>query len=223
MADGLGEERGPIVQKVVDDVFNLFAPMARREWLPWGGDLLFSDLQEEIEREVHEAEAKRRMDEEQAEVERKRVEEEGERRAAAAAKTERLAARRAALNEARRAAMLEFRAKTLSREDLQKRNTEFADEASAISRAEAGEDEDEAGYEEKEEEANLPVVVVGKQKAGELDMGGEGEDEVEGELETKRAKFANSGLLEFEGLVRLISVQSFYLLNPFVVRSLHEV
>jgi hypothetical protein len=120
MANGLGEEHGPIVQKVVDDVFNLFAPTAHSEWLPWGGDLLFSDLQEEIEREVREAEAKRWMDEEQAEVERKRVEEEGERRVAAAAKTERLVARRAALNEARQAAMLEFRVKTLSREDLQK-------------------------------------------------------------------------------------------------------
>jgi hypothetical protein len=65
--------------------------------------------------------------------------------------------------------------------------------------------------------------VVGKRKAGELDMGGEGEDEVEGELETKRAKFTNSRLLEFEGPVHLISVQSFYLLNPFVVRSLREV
>jgi hypothetical protein len=88
----------------------------------------FSDLQEEIEREVREAEAKRWMDEEQVEVERKRVEEEGERRAATAAKMERLAARRAALNETRWAAMLKFRVKTLSREYLQKRNTEFVDE-----------------------------------------------------------------------------------------------
>jgi hypothetical protein len=46
-------------------------------------------------------------------------------------------------------------------------------------------------------------------------MGGEGKDEVEGELETKRAKFANSGLLEFEGPVHLFHGQSFYPLKHF--------
>jgi hypothetical protein len=216
MADGLSEECGPVVQNVIDEVFNLFVPMAHREWLSWGRDLLFSDLQEEIEQEVHEAEAKQQMEEEQVEIEKRHVEEEERRQVAVTVKAEKkLAAHRAALGKARRAAMLEFHAKTLFWEDLQKQNTELADEASAILKAEAREDEDEARYKEKEGEANLPVVVVGKQKAGELDMGREGEDEVEGKLETKRVKFTNSGLLEFEGPVRLFLGQSFYLLKHF--------
>jgi hypothetical protein len=58
MADGLGEERSAEVQKVVDEAFELYSPKAWREWLSWGGDLLFSDLQELVERELREAEAK---------------------------------------------------------------------------------------------------------------------------------------------------------------------
>jgi hypothetical protein len=162
MADGLGEERRPIIQNVMDKVFDLFALMACREWLSWGRDLLFSNLQEEIEREACEAEAKGQMEEEQIEIEKRCIEEEERRRVAVAMKAEKLTAHRAALGEACWAAMLEFRAKTLSWEDLQKQNAKLANEASAISKAEAGEDKDEAGYEEKEGEANLPVVVVGK-------------------------------------------------------------
>jgi hypothetical protein len=170
--------------------------MARREWLSWGGELLFPDLQDEVEREEQEAEGKRQMEEQEAEGARKRIEEEKARRATADAKADRIAARKAALGEARRAAMLEFRAKILSREGLQKRNAEFADEASAISRAEAGEEEVEV--EEIERGEDLPVVQVGKRKAGELEE--EGEDEVD----AKRAKFTSTGLLDFEGPVSLI-------------------
>jgi hypothetical protein len=197
MADALGEEREPSIQKVVDKVFGLFVPMARREWLSWGGDLLFSDLQDEIECEEEEAKARRRMVEQEAEEVRKQLEEEEARQAAAEAKSDRLAARRAALGEARRAAMLEFRAKTLSREGLQKRNAEFTDEASAISRAEAGEEEVEVKGTGGAVEASV-AGQVSKRKVGEVEE--EGEDAVD----MKRAKFASTGLLDFEGPVSLI-------------------
>jgi hypothetical protein len=118
MANSLGEEHRPIVQKVVDEVFNLFAPMARHKWLPWGGELLFSDLQEAVEWEVWEVEVKRRMEEEAAEEAQKKAEEEGTRRSAAEAKAAKIEAWRAALGQARREAMLTFRAKALSREEL---------------------------------------------------------------------------------------------------------
>jgi hypothetical protein len=49
MADGLGEEHGPAIQKVINEAFDLFALMACHEWLSWGSDLFFSDLQEEVE------------------------------------------------------------------------------------------------------------------------------------------------------------------------------
>jgi alpha-mannosidase len=67
MVDGLSEECSAEVQKIVDKVFELYAPMAQRQWLLWGGELLFSDLQEAVEREGWEAEAKRWMEEEAAE------------------------------------------------------------------------------------------------------------------------------------------------------------
>jgi hypothetical protein len=59
MVDTLGEEWSAEVQKVVDEVFKVYAPMVRPEWLSWGGELLFSDLQEAVERELRELEAKR--------------------------------------------------------------------------------------------------------------------------------------------------------------------
>jgi hypothetical protein len=201
LADALGEERGSNIQKVVDEVFNLFTPKACHKWLPWGGELLFSDLPEEVEREICEAEAKRQVEEMEAAAARKFAEEEESRRVAAQAKAERLEVCRAALGEARRAAMLTFRAKTLSKEGLQQWNTELADEASAISKAEAGE-EDESAWKEDDQVTDLPVVVVGKRKAGAQDEVDEGEEEVN--LETKWARYASSGLLEFEGPVHFI-------------------
>ena len=56
--DDLGEERDPTVQRVVDEVFENFKPLARREWLAWGGDLLFAELSEEVAREQVEEEAR---------------------------------------------------------------------------------------------------------------------------------------------------------------------
>jgi hypothetical protein len=217
MADSLGEERGPVVQKVVDEVFNLFAPMARHEWLPWGGELLFPDLQEAVEREVREVKVKRRMEEEAAEAAQKKAEEEGTRRSAAEAKAAKIEAQRAALGQARREAMLVFRAKALSREELQRRNTEFASEASSISQEEArveegvkdneemrvtevaneegrAEDRNEAAGDD-EEGAELPVIEIGKRRVTKL--GEDGEEEVR----AKRTRFTTSGLLDFEGPV----------------------
>jgi hypothetical protein len=133
----------------------------------------------------------------------------------------RIEARRTALGQACRAAMLKFCTKMLSWEELQRRNAEFASEASSISREEAG---IEAGVDNNEEAettgvaseqgqgdapnngtadddkgAELPVVEIGKRKAA--DQGGDGEVEVE----VKRTRFATSGLLDFEGPVSDIS------------------
>jgi hypothetical protein len=68
MADGLGEEHSAEVQKIVDKVFKLYALMAQQEWLPWGGELLFSDLQKAVKHEVQEAEARQQMEEEAGEI-----------------------------------------------------------------------------------------------------------------------------------------------------------
>ena len=185
LADGLGEERDSIVQKVVDEVFELFKPLARREWLSWGGDLLFSDLYEEVERERKEEEVIRILEEENA-----------IRQAEETAKKTKIEDRKAALGAARNAALLEFRAKTLSKEDLQQRNAELAAEAKAIERDEVG---DEV---ESERQIELPVVKLGKRKAVRMEDDEDGEDELnEQEIEAKRAKYATSGLLDFEGSV----------------------
>jgi hypothetical protein len=231
MADGLGKERSAEVQKLVDKVFELYTPMARPEWLSWGGELLFSDLQEAVERELRELEVKRRLEEEEKEAVRKKADEEETRRLAVEAKAAWIEARRAALGQARQAAMLEFRAKTMSREELQRRNAEFASEASSISREEAGieagvynneeaetmgvasergqGDAPNNGTADDDEGAKLPVVEIGKRKVE--DQGGDGEDEVE----AKRTRFATSGLLDFEGPV---SVTNF----PYLIVLRHH-
>jgi hypothetical protein len=51
MATDLGKDRDTTIQKVFNEVSNLFKPLAQREWLSWGGDLLFSEMQDKIERE----------------------------------------------------------------------------------------------------------------------------------------------------------------------------
>jgi hypothetical protein len=133
------------------------------------------------------------------------------------AKVARIEVWRAALGQAHRAAMLEFHAKILSREELQHRNAEFASEVSSISREEAGivegvkeneemqvtgvaqgkgcEDVANEGAGDDEEGAELRVAEMGKRKVAEL--GEDGEDEVK----AKRTRFTTSGLLDFEGLV----------------------
>jgi hypothetical protein len=71
--------------------------------------------------------------EEAEEAAKRKAEEEESRRLDADVKVARIEAQRAALGQARRMAMLEFRAKTLTREELQRRNAEFASEALSIS------------------------------------------------------------------------------------------
>jgi hypothetical protein len=217
MVDGLGKEHSAEVQKIVDEVFELYALMARPEWLSWGSELLFSDLQEAVECELRELEAKRRLEEKEKEAVRKKADEEEMRRLAVEAKVAWIEVQRAALGQARRAAMLEFRAKTLSREELQRRNAEFVSEASSISREEAGivegveeieemqvtgvgqgkgrEDVANEGAGDDEEGAKLRVAEMGKRKVAELGEDGEDEDKV------KKTRFMTSGLLDFEGPV----------------------
>jgi hypothetical protein len=182
MATDLGEDRDATVQKVFDEVIDLFKPLARRDWLAWGGDLLFSEMRDDIERE------------------RVRKEREEAREAAAVAKKAELDARKTALVEARSLVLAEFRAKTISKDDLQRRNRELAAEAKDIERNE------EEVVDEEEDEEDGPVVRLGKRKAKALEAV-EGEDEVdevdEGttELEAKRARFEATGLIDFEGPV----------------------
>ena len=47
------------MQKVVDEVFEVFKLLAHQEWIVWGSDLLFTDLHEEVAREEAEEEARR--------------------------------------------------------------------------------------------------------------------------------------------------------------------
>jgi hypothetical protein len=67
MAEGLGKERGPVVKGMMQEVVGAYAPLVCREWLSWGGELLFSELREEVEREDCELEeAKKREEEEES-------------------------------------------------------------------------------------------------------------------------------------------------------------
>jgi hypothetical protein len=99
MANALGEECKSAIQTVINEVFGLFALMARHEWLSWGGELLFPDLQDEVEQEEQEAEAKRQMEEQEAEGARKQSEEELARQAAADVRADQIAARKVALGK----------------------------------------------------------------------------------------------------------------------------
>jgi hypothetical protein len=197
------------VQVVVEEAFALFAPLARREWLSWGGDLFFSDLKEKVEREEQEKEEARLREAEESERMAKQEAEEEAKRVAAEAKAARVEARKAALGEARKSVLADFRAKTLSKEDLLRRNAELAAEASAIEKEEA-DDGDEV--EEVEETVGLgesSQVTAGKRKADEV----EGDDDGEDEVDAKRSKGVESGLLAFVG-----SVSFSYRLVEFAVR-----
>jgi len=191
------------VQKVVDEVFQLFSPMARREWLVWGGELLFPDLSDQVERERQEEE-----------VRRVREQEEEAKRAKEDAKKAKIEARRGALAEARNALLAAFCAKTVPKEELQRRNAELAAEAEGIMRAEAGEEDDE------ELEDELPVARLRKRKALVAEDEEDGEDEVEEvEVAVKRAKFAHGELLEFAGAVSARSCFEIVPINWFAVFS----
>jgi hypothetical protein len=185
------------VQEVVDEVFALFAPLARREWLSWGGDLLFSDMKEQVEREERREKEARLREAEESERLAKREAEEEAKRVAAEAKAERLEAWKVALGEARKSVLAEFRAKTLSKEDLLRRNAELAAEASAIEKEEAGDGDEVEVVEETVELGEGSQVAAGKRKADEVEEEDDGEDEVD----AKRSRGIVDGLLPFVGAV----------------------
>jgi hypothetical protein len=181
----------------------MFEPLARREWLEWGGILLFSKLQEELDEEVRVAEEAKRREEE--EVEQQRVADE---------KASKLQERREALRLARAQAIGEFRSKTLSKEGLKARNADFEAEANAIEKVERGELEEkevEVNEEEKEELVEgLPVIRTRKRKAivVEDDEGEEERDEIDEEATGGEIKWARLDMVpafEFEGPVFLLS------------------
>ena len=96
---------------------------------------------------------------------------------------------------------MQFRAKVLSKEDLHRRNAEFAEEAHTIKQEEAG-DEDKDEHQEE-----LPVVSVRKWKAVALEL--EEEEEAD-EMVAKQAKTSGSDLLDVKGLVSTqIRIRSF--------------
>jgi hypothetical protein len=231
MADGLGVERSSFVEDLIEEVTKSFEPLARREWLEWGGDLLFVSYKAQIEAE------------DRAMVEQKRREEEEvERQRAADEKAKKLQERREVLRVARGRAIAEFREKTLSKEGLKAHNAELEVEAQAIDREEnAGvnggemENEEEETEErrdverreeghEDEEYDGLPVVRMRKRKAVavEEDEGEDEHDELDEETvggEGKRVRHEEGGLLVFKGPVSFIQSIS-TLLKMFVVRSM---
>lgn len=193
LAEGLEEDRSEAIQKIVDEACGLFAPLARREWVSWGGEVLFLDLAEELEREEKEAaEAKAREEAEWAEARRREAEEEAKREAAAA-RTAKVETRRKVLEETRAALSAEFLARTISKEELRARSAVIKAEAEAIQRIAMGQEDDE----ENKSEGEVEVMGGSKRKAAEEDE----EDELDDEIEAKRARFEGSGLLDFEGPV----------------------
>lgn len=47
------------MQKIIDEVCDLFVPMVCHEWISWGRDLLFLELAEQVQRKEQEAVAAR--------------------------------------------------------------------------------------------------------------------------------------------------------------------
>jgi hypothetical protein len=189
LAESLGEERGPVVKGMMQEVVGAYTPLVRREWLSWGGELLFPELREEVEKEEHEKEEVRKHEEEKE-----------SKRAAVNAKAATLEARKAALGEAQQSIMAEFRAKTLSRDELQQRNAELAAEAYAIEKEEECEKEEDEVEEDTVEFGGSSQVVAGKRKADEVEEDDEGEDKVE----AKQSRDIVNGLLKFVGPVSRI-------------------
>jgi hypothetical protein len=220
MAADFDTMRSAAIARLLSEVVVLYEPLACRSWLEWGGKIIYIQYQAQVEAED------RRIEEA-----RKREEEERVREAAVEARAEGFRERRRVLVEARREALGEYRAKTLSKEGLHAKNAQFEAEAKAIDREERGDaDEGETGngvgneeeemeekrVEEKEEEENhdeehdgLPVVRIRKRKAVVLedDEGEDEVDELEGETTTdrgKRSKREEGGLLSFKGPVSFI-------------------
>jgi hypothetical protein len=174
---------------MMQEVVGAYAPLARREWLSWGGELLFPELREEVEKEEREKEEARKCEEE-----------EESKQAAVKAKAMTLEAQKAALGKAQWAIMAEFRAKTLSRDELQQRNAELAAEAYAIKKEEECKKEEDEVEEDTVEFGGSSQVVAGKRKADEVEEDNEGEDEVK----AKRSRDVVNGLLKFAGPVSRI-------------------
>jgi hypothetical protein len=200
------------MQEVVDEAFALFAPLARKGWLSWGGELLFSDLKEQVEcEEWEEKETGLQAAEESEQVAKQEVEEEA-RHVAAEAKAERLKARKVTLGKARKSVLAEFRAKTLSKEDLLRRNAELAAEASTIEKEEAGDGDEVEVVEDTVELGEGSQVAAGKRKADEVEEEDDGEDEVD----AKRSRGIVDGLLPFVGAV---SVHFCFRSTPWVLND----
>jgi hypothetical protein len=182
------------VKQVVFEAYTAFAPLARREWLSWGGDILFFKLKEEVEEE-----------ERKAEEDRARSAEEEARRLAEDAKRAEFAVRRAALEETRDLLFADFRAKRVTKEELRKRTAELAVEETMIAREEAGEEDEEEKREEEDEE-EAPVIRLGKRKT--VPFADEEDDDVDQlgdeQVEPKRARFASNGRRDCEGPVSFV-------------------
>ena len=59
LADNLVKEWDLSIQQVIDKVFKIFKLLAHHEWIPWGGNLPFTELHEEVAKEQAEEEAQR--------------------------------------------------------------------------------------------------------------------------------------------------------------------
>jgi hypothetical protein len=151
----------------------------------------------EVEHEAQEEKEARLREAEESEWIAKREAKEEAKRMAAEVKAARIEAWRVALGEARKSVLADFRAKTLSKEDLLQRNAELVAEASAIEKEEADNGDEVEVVEETVGLGESSQVVVGKRKADEV----EGDDNGEDEVDAKRSRGAESGLLKFVGLV----------------------
>jgi hypothetical protein len=154
-------------------------------------------MKEQVEREERREKEARLREAEESERLAKREAVEEAKRVAAEAKAGRLEARKVALGEARKSVLAEFRAKTLSKEELLRRNAELAAEASAIEKEEADDGDEVEEVEETVELGEGSQVAAGKRKADEV----EGDDDGEDEVDAKRSKGVTNGLLGFVGSV----------------------
>jgi hypothetical protein len=154
-------------------------------------------MKEEVEREEQEKKEARLREAEESEWIVKREAEEEAKRVAAEAKVARVEVWKVALREARKSVLADFRAKTLSKEELLQRNAELAAEASVIEKEEADDGDEVEVVEETMGLGESSQVAAEKRKADEV----EGDDDGEVEVDTKRSKGDESGLLKFVGLV----------------------
>ena len=153
---------------------------------------------------------------------KRRADREAAIREAAAAKAAKIERQKQGLADTRAALAAEVRAKTISKEELKRRNLALQVESEAIKRVETGEDE-----EEKSDDEDIVILGTGTNKRkvsshddedDELDEDDEGEEAVR----PKRTKFEETGLLHFEGAVSVSAdVVRFFATNiMFVVRSM---